>query len=228
MLVAPTRPARSSKTGPQSRSGIAATVCTRRNSPTSTVLRDSAGVFVAVDRRRNRRHLPAPEGMFATPRASAGKARFGASRMIGNVRPRPPARAAAAAAMCGFVLTCASARMAIVRAGRTMQTPDKQLSAEQSRADRRDHPRGNRAPPHLPAGAGRTGQAQPVDAGKGAGRPPAVHAGDHGAAGAGARRVPAQGARRRRRRPAGQRRCRARRPRLLFAARGALARRDAT
>src|SRR5258708_24663535 len=46
----------------------------------------------------------------------------------------------------------------------------------------RDHPRGNRAPSHLPAIAGRAGQAQPFDAREGARRAPSVYTGDHGAA----------------------------------------------
>ena len=56
-----------------------------------------------------------------------------------------------------------------------------------------DHSRRNRAPPHLPAIAGRAGQAQPFDTGESARRTPSIHPGDHRAAGAGARRLLAQG-----------------------------------
>ena len=74
-----------------------------------------------------------------------------------------------------------------------MPSPDKQLSAEQSRQVARAGSRRTRPPPHLAPDAGRAGQAQPFDAGKGARRPQAVYARHHGAAGAGARRLPAQG-----------------------------------
>ncbi len=76
-----------------------------------------------------------------------------------------------------------------------MPTPDKQLSAEQSRQVAetiREEIARRRISRQI---AGRTGQAQPFDPGEGAGRPPSVYAGDHGAARAGARRLPAQGRR---------------------------------
>ena len=86
--------------------------------------------------------------------------------------------------------------------------------------------RRTRPPPHLAPDAGRAGQTQPFDAGKSARRPQAFYARHHGAAGAGARRSPAQG-QGARGSGAGRREWRglARRPRRLFAPRGHLARR---
>ena len=139
--------------------------------------------------------------------------------MIGNVRPAP---GAVRRGRGGLVRFCAHL-CGLVRWG----APNGRIDADAGQAafrrakppDRRNHPRGNRAAPYLPAVAGRAGQAQPVDPGKSAGRPAAVHARDHGAAGAGARRVLAQVASGVRADPC-QRRCRPRRSRRLFAPRG--------
>ena len=157
-------------------------------------------------------------GTVSTP-WNLGEARNGASRMIGNVRPAP---GAVRRGRGGLVRFCAH-RCGLVRWG----APNGRIDADAGQAafrrakppDRRNHPRGNRAAPYLPAVAGRAGQAQPVDPGKSAGRPAAVHARDHGAAGAGARRVLAQVASGVRADPC-QRRCRPRRSRRLFAPRG--------
>ena len=65
---------------------------------------------------------------------ACGIQRFGASGMIGIVRsPRHRASATAGTVLCGFVMDCASARLARIEPGVTMPSPDKQLSAEQSR-----------------------------------------------------------------------------------------------
>src|SRR5690349_2920659 len=68
-------------------------------------------------------------GAVSTRLKSRGS-RFGASRMIGIVRALS---AATEVAWCGFVLPCASGKMETARTGESMPTPDKQLSAEQSR-----------------------------------------------------------------------------------------------
>jgi hypothetical protein len=73
-----------------------------------------------------------------------------------------------------------------------MPTPDKQLSAEQSRQVAETIREEMRAAA-FPADAGRAGQAQPSTLEKVLGGSPPVHARHHGAAGAGARRLLAQG-----------------------------------
>src|SRR6516165_8036097 len=143
--------------------------------------------------------------------------------------------------LCGFVLDCASASVAVPHpivansnfAVGTLEWPDwsrvNHVDAGQA-AFRRAKPsgggnraRGDRASPHLPAVARQAGEAQPFDPRESAGRPASVHACNDGAAGAGAWRLLAQGIGWPARAATRQWRYRAGQPRRLFAPRGVLA-----
>ncbi len=101
--------------------------------------------------------------------------------MIGIVPP-PAGRGRATVAerfcagLCGIVRP---ARLAPMEPGVTMPDAGQAAFGRAEPADRGHHSRGDRPAPDLPAIAGRAGQAQPVDAGEGAGRPPPVHARHH-------------------------------------------------
>ena len=126
----------------------------------------------------------------------------GSAALGGERDDRHCSAASAAAARRGrggsvrFCADCASARASRDSTGGDDADARQAAFRRAEPAGGGDHPRGARAPPHLAPAAGRAGQAQHLDAGEGARRPPAVHARDHRAAGAGARRLAAQGQRR--------------------------------
>src|SRR3974390_1831841 len=117
--------------------------------------------------------------------------------------------------LCGFVLDCASASVTIREPhpycseftanfgvgtlggldwGRVNHADAGQAAFRRAKpSGGGNRARGDRASPHLPAVARRTGQAQSFDPRESAGRPTPVHACNDGAVGAGAWRLLAQG-----------------------------------
>ena len=105
-------------------------------------------------------------------------------------------RAAYPADRCGFVRICPDRRDGRTERRRCWRS-EKQLSDEQSRSVAAMIREELGAPAHLAPAPRRPGEDQHLDARKGAVGPPAVHARDHDPARGGARRLAAQGERRR-------------------------------